>query len=25
MGLDEQNQVMTTNVQVTLKWQDEHL
>ena len=22
---DEQNQVMTTNVQVTLKWQDEHL
>ncbi|CAF0875076.1 unnamed protein product [Rotaria sp. Silwood1] len=25
MNLDEQNQVMTTNVQVTLKWQDEHL
>ncbi|CAF1128213.1 unnamed protein product [Adineta steineri] len=25
MDLDEQNQVMTTNVQVTLKWQDEHL
>ncbi|CAF2389439.1 unnamed protein product [Rotaria sp. Silwood2] len=25
MSLDEQNQVMTTNVQVTLKWQDEHL
>lgn len=22
---DEQNQIMTTNVQVTLKWQDEHL
>ncbi|CAF0721439.1 unnamed protein product [Rotaria sordida] len=25
MNLDEQNQVMTTNVQVILKWQDEHL
>ncbi|CAF0864128.1 unnamed protein product [Adineta ricciae] len=25
MNLDEQDQVMTTNVQVTLRWQDEHL
>ncbi|CAF1681701.1 unnamed protein product, partial [Adineta ricciae] len=25
MDLDEQNQIMTTNVQVTLKWNDEHL
>ncbi|UJR35489.1 hypothetical protein I4U23_028243 [Adineta vaga] len=25
MALDEQDQVMTTNVQVTLRWHDEHL
>ncbi|CAF1246292.1 unnamed protein product [Adineta steineri] len=25
MDLDEQDQVMTTNVQIALKWQDEHL
>jgi hypothetical protein len=25
MDLDEQNQVMITNVQLSLKWMDEHL